>query len=389
MNINTILQKAWKILLNYRTLWLLGTILALVGASTIYLGPWSDQDNNDQWTKIKLTNTTTLQVPGADMTIDLTAPGGIRIITQDGTSWNEFRDLVDQVNRQVSIKLWPILIEFAVILASLLLLSVIARYVAETAVIRMVGDSEETGKQLDVLEGLRKGLSFRAWRLFLIDLIVGVLVILAFIVVLGLAVAPVLLAIRGHEAIIIAAGVGTFGLLVLSGYLWLAASGILSLVMQPIKRACVLDDQGVVAAFRQGLMLTKRHLKDVGLLWLIWMCIRLLWVPLGVLMVILLVPVFLLTTLAGVALGSVLAALMAAITSLLMGGATPWIMGALVGVPIFIVVMASPMLFISGLVEVYKSSIWTLAYRDLRAMESSVQVPVSQLPLVTTHSPVN
>jgi len=208
-------------------------------------------------------------------------------------------------------------------------------------------------------------------------------------VVLGLAVAPVLLAIRGHEAIIIAAGVGTFGLLVLSGYLWLAASGILSLVMQPIKRACVLDDQGVVAAFRQGLMLTKRHLKDVGLLWLIWMCIRLLWVPLGVLMVILLVPVFLLTTLAGVALGSVLAALMAAITSLLMGGATPWIMGALVGVPIFIVVMASPMLFISGLVEVYKSSIWTLAYRDLRAMESSVQVPVSQLPLVTTHSPVN
>jgi hypothetical protein len=103
-------------------------------------------------------------------------------------------------------------------------------------------------------------------------------------------------------------------------------------------------------------------------------------------MAILLVPLFLLTTLAGVALGGVPAVSVAAIINLFMGGATPWIMGALVGVPIFIVVMASPMLFVSGLVEVYMSSIWTLAYRDLRALESPVQSPVTQAPLVPTDS---
>jgi hypothetical protein len=56
-----------------------------------------------------------------------------------------------------------------------------------------------------------------------------------------------------------------------------------------------------------------------------------------------------------------------------MEGATPWIMGLLVGLPIFIVVMLSPILFVSGLVEIYKSSIWTLAYRDLKAMELTAQ----------------
>ncbi len=386
MNLNTILRKAWQMLWHYRALWLFGAILSLVGASTVYLGPWFDWEDNDQWIRIKLSNTTTLQLPGADMTIDLTAPEGIRIITEDGTSWNEFRELVDQVNRQASINLWAITIEVAVILACLLLLGVISRYVVETAMIRMVGEAEENGKHLGLWQGLRRGFSLRAWRLFLIDFVVSAVTILVFIVVFGVVVAPVLLAIRSNEAIIIASGIGAFGLFIMAGYLWLAASGILSLVIQPIKRACALDNQGMVAAFRHGITLTKRHLKDVGMLWLVWMCIRLLWVPLGILIVILLVPFFLLTTLAGLAMGGLPATLVATVTSLFMGGATPWIMGALVGVPIFIVVMASPMLFVNGLVEVYMSSIWTLAYRDLRALESPAQSPVTQVPLVATPS---
>ena len=72
---------------------------------------------------------------------------------------------------------------------------------------------------MSVWEGLRRGLSFRAWRLFLLDLAVGVLAAIAFLGVFGLAVAPILLAIGSHEAIIITAGVGTLGLLVLGGLL--------------------------------------------------------------------------------------------------------------------------------------------------------------------------
>jgi hypothetical protein len=386
MNVQTILHKAWQMLWHYRALWLFGAILALVGPKMIFPITWPDKEQDNQWIKIKVSEYSTIRVPGIDMTIDFTAPGGVRITTPDSTSWNEFRDLVDLVNREASINLWPVLTEFAVILVCLPLLGAVARYVSETAVIRMVDEAAETGRHLSLREGLRKGLSIRAWRLFLLDLIVGVLGTLALILVLGLAAVPVLWAIGRHEAIIIAAGVGAFGLLVLAMYLAFAANVIMSLVIQPIRRACVLEDQGLLASIRQGITLTKRHLMDVGLVWLVWISIQALWIPISIMVLILLGPVLLLTVLVGVVVGIVPTALMASITSLFMGGITPWIMGALVGTPLLFVVTVSPMLFVSGLVEIYKSSVWTFVYREMKAMESPVQVPVSQSPLVAAHS---
>jgi hypothetical protein len=377
MNLNTVLKKAWHMLWNYHALWLFGAILALVGANTIYPPAWTDWQNNDQWTKIKLSEGTTLQVPGIDMIIDFTAPGGFRIINENGITWGEFNDLVDLLDREASINLWPILIESAIILFILLLLGVTARYITETALIRMVSETEQTGKRLSVWEGLHKGFSIGAGRLFLLDLVVGVLTTLAFILVFGLAVAPLLLAIGSHEAILITIGVGTFGLLILAFFLWLAVSAVLSLVLQTIRRACVLEKQSLLASIRQGIMLTKHHLKDVTPLWLVWMGLRLIWVFLVVPIMLLFIPFLLLTIPLGALLGGGPAALVAGITALFIDGATPWIMGALVGLPIFIVVMIAPILFISGLVEIYKSSIWTIAYHHLKAIELPVQVPVS------------
>jgi len=94
---------------------------------------------------------------------------------------------------------------------------------------------------------------------------------------------------------------------------------------------------------------------------------------------VLFVPFLLLLIPLGVALGGFPAALVAGFTALFMDGATPWIMGLMAGLPLFIVVMISPILFVSGLVEIYLSSIWTLAYRDLKAMELPVQVLESQV----------
>ncbi|MCK4315399.1 MAG: hypothetical protein KAX24_06475, partial [Anaerolineae bacterium] len=50
-------------------------------------------------------------------------------------------------------------------------------------------------------------------------------------------------------------------------------------------------------------------------------------------------------------------------------GAVPWILAAVIGGPIFILVVASPWIFLGGLMEVFKSSTWTLTYRELRALE--------------------
>ena len=390
MNLNIILKKAWHMLWNYKALWLFGAILALVGANTISLSFWpewlnNDWENNNQWTKIKLSEATTLRIPGADMTIDLTAPGGVRIITPEGITWREFTKLVEELDQEASINLWPILIESVIILAGLLLLGLIARYIVETALIRMVDETEGTGRRLSLWGGFRRGFSFRAGRLFLLDLVISLLAALVFFLVFGLAIAPLLLAIGSREAILITIGVGTFGLLVLVAFLWLAIGAVLSLVLQPIRRACVLEKQSLLVSIRQGVMLTKHHLKDVGPLWLVWMGLRLIWIFLIVPVLILFIPFLLLTIPLGALLGGGSAALVAGITALFMDGYTPWIMGALAGLPIFIVVMISPILFVSGLVEVYMSSIWTLAYRDLKVMERQVQEPIPQAQVLPAH----
>lgn len=388
MDVTGLLRKAWHILRHYRALWLFGAVLALVGANTIFLGPWPDPEDDTQWTKIKFSDSLTVRVPWGDFTVDLTAPGGARIITPEGASWQEFHALVDELDREVGIDLWPILVELGVIVAISILLGLFARYVAETALIRMVNDTEESGERPSLRDGLRRGLSVRAGRLFLLDLVVDVMSVTAFILVFGLAVAPVLLAVGSQEAILITAGLGTAGLLVVAVSLWLASRLILSLFLQPIRRACVLEHQGLLASIRQGVRMTKDHLKDVGLIWLIWMGIRLIWIPIALLLLILLAPVLLLMVLAGVALGGVPAVIVAAIASLFEAGVTPWIMGALAGLPILVVVTISPLLFVSGFVEVYTSSIWTLAYRDLRA-KSPVQVPTSRRRTVSTPQPAN
>ena len=148
MNLNTILKKAWHMLWNYRALWLFGAILALVSVNTIYPPAWPNWENTNQWTRIKLSEETTLQVPGAEITIDFNEYGGFHIINENGITWREFNDLVGLLDREAAIDLWPILIELAVILGILLLFGLFARYITETAVIRMVSETEETGKRL-------------------------------------------------------------------------------------------------------------------------------------------------------------------------------------------------------------------------------------------------
>ena len=60
-------------------------------------------------------------------------------------------------------------------------------------------------------------------------------------------------------------------------------------------------------------------------------------------------------------------------------GPAPWILAIAVGLPIFILVVAVPGLFLGGLKEVFKSSTWTLTYRELRALEG-VEPELGPLP---------
>jgi hypothetical protein len=110
----------------------------------------------------------------------------------------------------------------------------------------------------------------------------------------------------------------------------------------------------------------------VAITWLVWIGVRFVWMFASVVIIIVLSPVFLLTVLAGTAIGAIPALMTTGIASIFSGGATPWIIGAIVALPLFILVVLAPIIFVNGLVEVFKSNLWTLAYREFRPAEGAL-----------------
>jgi hypothetical protein len=119
-------------------------------------------------------------------------------------------------------------------------------------------------------------------------------------------------------------------------------------------------------------------------MWLIMFIVDIGWMAVTIALGIVLIPVIVVANIAAVALGGLPGLLAYGLASLFFEGAVPWIAAALIAAPflVFSVVVANiavglPGLFLGGLMEVFKSSVWTLSYRELLALEAqSAAAPV-------------
>jgi hypothetical protein len=245
----------------------------------------------------------------------------------------------------------------------------VARFVSETALIRMVDDHEETGEQHSVRQGFRIGWSRTAWRMFLINLVVGLPTTLAFILLFLLALVPLLLWITGSTPAGVVGTVGSIGLFFAVLFLAIVVGTALSVLLHFFRRACALEQLGVLESIRAGFGLVRRHLVDVGVMWLIMAGLRIALMILAIPIFILLLPATILLIIVGGVVGGIPALLVGGIASLFLEGAVPWILAAVIGIPIFALVLGVPWMFLGGLVEVFRSSVWTLTYRELHALE--------------------
>ena len=324
MDYAKVLKRAWHLVWNYRALWVFGIILALTTGG-----------GGNQWAQYSFR--------GEDF-----SRGG--------------RFGVEGVPPEIAGTLIAIGVGLACMIIILILAATVARYVSETALIQMVDDYEETGEKRSVRQGFRMGWSRTALRLFLIDLLTGVPVALAFIVLFAVAAAPLLLWATESTAAGAIGTVATIGLGLLVILLAIVVGVILSVLMRFFRRVCVLEQAGVIESIRQGYGMVRQHLKEVAVMWLIMVGLGLGWV-------IVMIPVVLLLMFVGGVLGGVSALLVGGLASLAFEGATPWILGGAVGIPIFILVMAAPLAFLGGLMEVFVSSTWTLTYRELPTLQ--------------------
>ncbi len=387
MSTTRVLQRSWQILWRYRALWVLGMALALFAGNTIYLGLRNQQQQQSQPNNVSiiLPGGRTVYAPGDGLRIDLTAPGNPRVILTEGGVPQE-NEFLSHLARQIDLSdlgtgLWALGVEIALLLLFMFLLGLVARYVAETAVIRSVDEAESTGRPPVLREALRMGWSVRALRLFLIDLAMLLLAVAAVGNFLPIFTAWVTAASLFGPGGILLGVFGALPFLGVAGFAVLCLALLVSLIMQPARRACAIEGLGVFASLRAGVAMLRRALRNVGITWVIWMIIRIAWAPMGVLVALILAPILLVSVLAGLALGGVVTGILAAMSAPLVHGVMPWIMGGIVGLPVFILVTILPLLLVTGWVELYKSNLWTLTYRELRGTERSTQAVQPDAPL--------
>jgi hypothetical protein len=333
MEYGKILKRAWDTVWRYRALWLFGAILAMA------VGGGSAPPFN----------------PGAN----------------DGLRWE--MDPWQGVRPEAV----PAIIGVAVAVGVVLLLIgigvAIFRYVAESSLVGMVNEYEDSGAKRGLRHGFRMGWSRTAWRLFLIDLAVGIPVAIVMLLVFAVVAAPSFLWFTESD---VAGGIGTaFSVLMFVPALLLAVvvSVVLSVLMRFFRTACIIEGLGVRASIRRGLAVARQSWGNVATTWLIMVGVGIAWFVVRIALFVVLLPVFLLTIVLGAIAGGVPTAVALGIASLAAGGPPNWIpylatagVGIAIGLPLFVLVAGLPWFFVNGLMEVFKASVWTQVYRQLR-----------------------
>lgn len=356
IDIGKILKRSWHILWNYKLLWIFGILLAIT------TGYGSGAGNSG--TGYRYSGDTDLS------NFDFQN-------YQYDQSWDELRDLLreyvfpllEHPDQHVSTFLW-IGVGLLLFILTIAILYAIVRNVSEAAIQRMVDGYEQDGQKVGFKAGWKLGWSRRAFRLWVLNLLISLPVILVVALLFALGIFLYVNLETGRHTLAIAslvALVGSAFVLILALSLFMV---FLSLLRQFFARKIVLEDKRVVESIQQGWELFKHNWKSAAVMWLVMLGIGIGYGIAGIIIFFLLFPVYAILLLP--------ALLAAAIPGLLIFGIanlfTHWILAVviagLVALPFFFIVLFSPLMLIGGWYRVFESSTWTLTYREVQAMES-------------------
>jgi hypothetical protein len=356
IEIGKILKRAWQILWNYKVLWIFGILLALTS--------------------------------GGRAGSSANGGGGTNFPTSGGNGSQGFNPsslpFFNDLNRWFQQNIYPLflypqqhvatfidigvgLVLFLLLVTAILL---ILRYVSEAAVIRMVNEYEQTGTKVGFRQGWKMGWSRAALRMWLIDLIIALHVLIFVLILIGLGLAAYFSVKSGNHALGIGAVVGA----VICAFTFIIAFVILMVVLgllsQFFKRMAALENTGVGESFRRGWQMVKRDWKSAALMWLVMLGLGIAYALGSIILFFLLIPVFVILALPGLIVAAIPALAAYGLTSLFASGPWTWIIAALVGLPVLFLILGSPLLLISGWVEIFSSTAWTLTFREMKALET-------------------
>ena len=357
-----ILKRAWAILWSYRALWVFGILLALTTAG----GGGGNGGGSGQYRN----NPNGFTLPQNGKTIGTQIQ---QFIQQGIQSFGQ--PPFNQVNFWIGIG-----IALAIVILILVVVSAFLRYISETALIRMVDQYEATGEKATIRQGFRFGWSRTSWRLFLINLLVSLPNIVVVLFLLGAGVIVFLLFSAGNQVLSVIGVVALIGAFFLLIFILIILDALLNLLRHFFWRVCALEGTGVFESIRRGFSLVRRNWKNAGLMWLIMIGLGIAWIIASLIAFLLLIPVFIVLALVGLVIGGIPALAVYGLTSLFISAPATWIIAALVGLPILILIVSLPVIFLRGLKETFHSTVWTLTYRELNALETVALAPVETPP---------
>ena len=237
------------------------------------------------------------------------------------------------------------------LLLILAIVAVILRYVARTALYRMVDRIEGAEASPTWRDGFRLGWDHRSFRLFLLDLVVGIPFAIVALVLIAIGASPLVLLATESDALKVLGIASAVGLLLLIVLLIIIMAAFLSLLTQFWSREIVLQDRGIGTALSSGYRLARGRLKDTGAMWLLMLAIA---VGYGIAMLVVGLTLF--------------------VVGAAIGGGLGWLiylsshsvaLAAAIGVPLFLLFFIVPLVFVSGIYKAWESGAWTLAYREI------------------------
>jgi len=356
-----ILKRAWHILWSYRALWVFGLILALATAGS------SGGSGGNNGTQYQFDSSETQQLP---------LPEGFRQGMEEFAHemerlFDEGPGQVDFPREQVTALIWIIVI-FVALMFVLGIIVAIARYVSETAVIRMVDEYERTDTKMSVREGFRIGWSRTSWRLFLINLIVNLPAILLALILLFTGIGVFFAVENGTLEFTSFSVIAMIGVVFLIIFAVVIISIALHLLRQFVWRVSALEDIGVGESFSRGWALVRENWKNVGLMWLVMIGLGIVWAIASVILAIITLPIVLVTAAAAFVICLVPALLLVGLFHLFLGNVLAWVLGIVFLLPLFFTIAFSPWLVFGSWQAVFTSSVWTLTYREIKALPTVV-----------------
>ncbi len=346
-----ILKRAWEIVWKYRALWLVGLLLVLVGGgvSAGLRGSFPSGGGSGSGGSGSGGDGGGLQGPQVD--------------------WEQVMPILVIVG----------LVVLAIILVSIVfsLIKLVLRFMARSALIEMVNGYEEREEKLGFWAALRSSWKRSTLNLFLthflltlpmfllgltIALVVMAVVLLIIVMIVpaamsgtpGAAAPLILIAVLGFILIVVVS--------VVLGVVGLVLNAVISLIREIADRLCILNGQTPIQAIKEAIALIRRNLSPAALQYLLMWGLSIAW---GIVLAIFNLPlVFVALFIAGP-----LALAVGGLVGLIGGVGGGILSGILVFIPTLIVIVALPNIILETFATVYHSTAWTLAFRELCALD--------------------